>query len=102
MSNLKFEDLPKAMETVLEKLSLIEQELEAIKKNYQPITPEELMTRHETAAYLKVTLTTLWDWNKKGILLSYGIGNRVYYKRSEIIGILDKTGKPLKFRGFNR
>ena len=93
MSNLKFENLPKAMETVLEKLSLIEKELEAIKKNYQPIAPEELMTRHETAAYLKVSLTALWDWNKKGILSSYRIGNRVYYKRSEILGILDRSRK---------
>jgi hypothetical protein len=59
MSNLRFEDLPKAMETVLEKLSLIEQNLEEIKENYQASTPEELMTRHETAAYLKVSLTAL-------------------------------------------
>jgi excisionase family DNA binding protein len=84
MRDLRFEDLPKAMESVLEKLSFIEKGLEAIKKNYQPITPEELMTRHETAAYLKVSLTALWDWNKKGILPSYRIGNRVYYKRSEV------------------
>jgi hypothetical protein len=97
MSNLKFEDLPKAMEIVLEKLSLIELDLESIKKNYQPSTPEELMTRHETATYLKVSLTALWDWNKKGILLSYRIGNRVYYKRSEILGVLDKSGSPPNF-----
>ena len=84
MSHLRFENLPQAMETVLEKLLLIQQELEDIKKNYQPIEPEELMTRQETAAYLKVSLTALWDWNKKGILRSHGIGNRVYYKRSEI------------------
>jgi excisionase family DNA binding protein len=88
MSNLRFEDLPKAMESVLEKISLIEQQLEAIKKNYKPVTPEELMTRHETAAYLKVSLTALWDWNKKGILPSYRIGNRVYYKRSEVNSFL--------------
>lgn len=93
MSNLRFEDLPNAMETVLEKLSLIEQNLEEIKKNYQPITPEELMTRHETAAYLKVSLTALWEWNKKGILPSYRVGNRVYYKRSEILDILVRSRK---------
>jgi len=90
MSKLKFEDLPRAMESVLEKLLLIEQQLEAIKKNYQPIVPEELMTRHETAAYLKVSLVALWDWNKKGILSTYGISNRVYYKRSEVEASLQR------------
>ncbi len=34
MNNLKFEDVPTAMETVIEKLSLIQQELEDIKKNF--------------------------------------------------------------------
>ncbi|WP_299159308.1 helix-turn-helix domain-containing protein [uncultured Eudoraea sp.] len=42
------------------------------------------MTREETAQSLKISLSTLWHWSKKGILPSYGIGNRVYYKRSEI------------------
>ena len=84
MNNLKFEDLPKAMEAVLKKLSLIEQELEALKENYQPKEPIELLTREETAKYLKISLSTLWHWSKKEILPSYGIGNRVYYKRSEV------------------
>jgi excisionase family DNA binding protein len=90
MNNLKFDDLPKAMESVLEKLSLIELELENIKNNFQPKEPVELMTREETAQYLKVSLSTLWHWSKKGILPSYGIGNRVYYKRSEIESSLIK------------
>jgi len=91
MCNLKFEDLPKASEEILNKLSCIEEQLQLIKKNLQPIEPEELMTRQETATYLKVSLTALWDWNKKGILRNYGIGNRVYYKRSEILQILEKS-----------
>lgn len=84
MSNLKFEDLPSAMERVLEKLFNLEAELKDIKENFQPKKPVELLTREETAEYLKISLSTLWHWSKKGILPSYGIGNRVYYKRSEI------------------
>ena len=84
MIHLRFEDLPGAMETVLNKLSQIEEELKNIKENFQPKEPVELMAREETAAYLKVSLTTLWDWNKKRILRNYSIGNRVFYKRSEI------------------
>lgn len=84
MNNLKFEDLPSAMEKVLEKLTLLEVELNEIKKNFQPKEPVKLLTREETAKYLKISLSTLWHWSKKGILPTYGIGNRVYYKRSEI------------------
>ena len=84
MNNLKFEDLPSAMESVLDKLSNLEEEFRAIKENFQPKEPVELLTREETAQYLKISLSTLWHWSKKGILPSYGIGNRVYYKRSEV------------------
>ncbi|NER10034.1 Helix-turn-helix domain-containing protein [Muriicola jejuensis] len=90
MNNLKFEDLPSAMEIVLDKLTKLEEELQAIKENFQPKHPEELLTREETAEFLKVSMTTLWQWSRKGILPSYGIGNRVYYKRSELENTLVK------------
>lgn len=45
---------------------------------------EQLLTRTETAKYLKVDSSTLWSWTKKGKLKAYGIGNRVYYKMNEI------------------
>jgi hypothetical protein len=90
MENLKFEDLPKAVEIIIERLSAIETEIKDIKKNFQPKEPVELLTRKEAAEFLKVDLSTLWNWSKKGILSSYGIGNRVYYKRGEIEGTLVK------------
>lgn len=60
MNKLRFENLPTAMETVLDKLIRIEEELEKIKKNFQPKEPVELLTREETAEYLKISLSTLW------------------------------------------
>ena len=84
MKNLRFEDLPKAMETVIEKITLIQEELENIKKNYQPKEPVELMTRQEVADYFQIDISTVYNWTKKGTLISYGIGYRVYYRRSEI------------------
>ncbi len=45
---------------------------------------EQLLTRTETAKYLKVDISTLYNWTKKGKLNAYGIGNRVYYKKNEI------------------
>lgn len=84
MKHLRFEDLPNAMETVLDKLTRIEEELENIKKNFQPKEPIELMTRQEVADYFQIDISTVYNWTKKGTLISYGIGYRVYYKRSEI------------------
>lgn len=62
----------------------IKQEILDLKKNYTPRNPEVYVTREETADKFKVNLSTLWGWTKKGILKSYGIGGRVYYKLSEI------------------
>ncbi len=45
---------------------------------------EQLLTRTETAKYLKVDISTLHNWTKKGKLKAYGLGNRVYYKKNEI------------------
>ena len=45
---------------------------------------EELLTRAETAEFLKINSTTLWHWTKKGKVTAYGIGNRVYYKKGEL------------------
>ena len=63
----------------------INHKLEELKNSFQPKEPEELLTRSETSLLLKVNLTTLWHWTKKGKLKSYGIGNRVYYKRHEVM-----------------
>ncbi|MEB8328310.1 helix-turn-helix domain-containing protein [Flavobacteriaceae bacterium KMM 6897] len=84
MKNLKFEDMPKAMEQVLQKLALLEEELKNIKENFQPKEAEDLMTRQEVVDYFKISFPTLHQWTNHGILCCYRIGNRVYYKRKEI------------------
>lgn len=52
----------------------------------------ELMTRDEVCKMLSFNKTSLWKHTKSGKLRSYGIGNRVLYKRSEVILAV----KPLK------
>jgi len=63
----------------------INQKFEELKTSFQTKEPTELLTRSETSKLLKVNLTTLWNWTKQGKLVSYSIGNRVYYKRSEVL-----------------
>lgn len=45
----------------------------------------ELITRDEVCKLLSFNKTSLWKHTKSGKLKSYGIGNRVLYKRSEVI-----------------
>ncbi|WP_370226544.1 helix-turn-helix domain-containing protein [Mesoflavibacter sp.] len=51
---------------------------------------EELLTVDETLKLLKCSKQALWNWRKNGILPSYRLGNRVYYKKSDIFNKLVK------------
>ena len=46
---------------------------------------DEFLTRDKVCELLKINKTTLWKHSKSGRLKSYGIGNRVLYKSSEIM-----------------
>lgn len=65
--------------------SRFEKMLEDFKKDFQPKEPDELLTRNEAKDMLKCDMSTLWAWTKKGKLKAYGLGNRVYYRRSEVL-----------------
>ncbi|MFN5773024.1 helix-turn-helix domain-containing protein [Flavobacterium sp.] len=49
---------------------------------------ETLLTREETYRLLKIDSTTLWYWIRDGKLKCYAIGNRRYYKKSEVLECL--------------
>lgn len=50
------------------------------------------ITRREVATLFKISLVTVHDWTRKGLLQAYKIGNRVYYKRAEVEAALTKKG----------
>lgn len=54
---------------------------------------DPLLTRKETCELFKVNYTTLWSWTKKGYLVAYQIGNRVYYKRNEVMSAMEELKK---------
>lgn len=70
----------------------LQQQLKEIKENFEPAKPAEYLTRNEVAEMLKVDLSTLWLWQKKSKLIPFGIGNRVYYRRSDIEAALILLG----------
>jgi len=65
-------------------LEVIQNGFEKILSHFQPIVPTEYLTRNQVKEMLDVDLSTIHNWTKRGKLKAYGIGNRVYYKRSEI------------------
>ncbi len=53
---------------------------------------DDLLSREEAYKFLKIDSSTLWAWTKKGKVKAYGIGNKRYYKRNELLQCI----KPLK------
>ena len=84
MQNLKFEDLPRAVEAIMKKLNDLDKQIKELNHHFQSQQPDALLTRKETAEYLKIDSSTLWSWTKKGKIKCYGISNRRYYKKSDI------------------
>lgn len=77
----------------------VEQLAEALKPLFQVQSAKEtqependFITRDAVCKLLSINKTTLWKHTKTGKLKSYGIGNRVMYKRSEVL----EAVKPLK------
>jgi len=74
------------------------EEFESIQKDWikevlnenQPPTKEEeeLITRKETAQLLGISLPTLNEYSKDGIIPAYRLGSRVRYKKNEVLEAL--------------
>lgn len=54
---------------------------------------QDLLTRDDTCKLLQIDSSTLWAWTNKGKVKAYGIGNRRYYKRSELMAALTPVNK---------
>lgn len=58
----------------------------------------EYITRQETAEILRISLPTLNEYTKKGILPGYRLGSRVRYKKNEVENALKRI-QTIKYRG---
>jgi hypothetical protein len=70
----------------------VKSQLDDFKKNLNVQNPDELLTRQQTCDFLQIDLSTLYLWTKKGKLTAYGIANRRYYKKADLLESL----QPLK------
>ena len=63
---------------------LFETKLTEILKQFKPEETTKFLTRKEVCQLLKISLPTLHNWTKEGMVKSYKIGTRVLYKTTEI------------------
>lgn len=62
----------------------VQLQLKNFKEHFEPKKPTDYLTRREVSEMLKIDLSTVHNWTKSKKLKAYSIGNRVYFKRSEI------------------
>ncbi|MGA0556041.1 helix-turn-helix transcriptional regulator [Larkinella sp. VNQ87] len=72
-------------QTILTKFSSLESAINQLMMRITHQAPDEFLTREEVAALLKVSKVTIWNWDKKGLLKPYRLGNHVRYKRNEVL-----------------
>ena len=63
-------------------------QLEDFKKNLNIQDPDALLSREQTCELLQINSSTLWHWTNKGKVVCYGLGNRRYYKKAELMECL--------------
>ena len=85
--SISFDDLKDLFGQVLKT------ELEAVKKHLQPKQPNEYLTRKEVSEMLKIDISSVHNWSKRGILIPHQIGNRVYFKLQEVEEAIVKLKK---------
>lgn len=91
LQEINLDDLKKLFREILQESVIPE------KKPSQSGKKLNYLNRFEVADILKISLPTLNNWSKSGILQSYRIGNRILYKADEIEQAI-KTVKNLKYR----
>ncbi len=73
--------------------SVFRSQLEDFKNNFNASNGDELLTREETCKLLQINSSTLFHWTNKGKVKAYGIGNRRYYKKAELLECLTPLKK---------
>jgi len=76
--------------------SIVEKKLNEKIAQLTPSKKWHYMSRNEVAKLLKISLPTLHDWTKQGIVISYRIGSRILFRSDEI----DQSVTQRKFKKY--
>ena len=93
LQNVSTEDLKDLTEDFKDLIKeSVKSQLDDFAKELKVHNPDELLTRDQTCEFLQINSSTLYHWTNKGKVTAYGIGNRRYFKKAELLENL----KPLK------
>ncbi|WP_396177453.1 helix-turn-helix domain-containing protein [Flavobacterium sp.] len=67
--------------------------LQAYASSLQNPDKDTLLTRQQTADLLGVSLVSLWEWTRKDIIPAFRIGNKVRYKKLDVLESLQKMNQ---------
>jgi hypothetical protein len=82
--------LPKEDKTE-QKFEALFSEIEKLKECSTKKTDDEFLTINEVCKLIKKGRTTIWSWNKKGLLVPFGkSGKNPIYKKSDVIAFLSQ------------
>lgn len=89
-------DLDALVEKMASSMAAARVENLGAQENVRPVVYDEerFITREETSKLLHVDYSTLWRWNKMGLLRPNKVGpRRVMYKYSDVLKKLNGEGK---------
>lgn len=97
INNFKIADLEQAIKNVLHETVARE-----VKKQIRPeMLHISLLSREATAEMLCISLPTLNQWTKSGIIKAHRIGGRVLYKSEDISEALTQVTTKIKRGGLS-
>ena len=77
------EDLQMELVSVKEELFKLQVKVDAGKVS-------DFLTSNEVMEWLKISRPTLHRWKERGVLVSYNIGGKILFKKSEILAMVEK------------
>ena len=61
-----------------------------------PVEVSNILTRQDTAKLLNISLPTLHDYTKRGLIKAHRLGSKVRYKRDEVDAALKQIKNGIK------
>ena len=87
LQGIKPEELFSRFDKIDEQINLL---LKLLKSSNSNNTEIQHLSRKEVCSVLKITLPTLNNWTKSGLIPSYRIGSRILYKLEDVHAALDQ------------
>lgn len=79
------------MEQIKQEIQELKQQFAFFKKELNLKKTPEFLTSNEVMEWLKISRQTLHRWKKDGVLIAYNLGGKMFFKRAEIIAMIEDS-----------